>query len=108
MNILLLLSKENDSTSIQHFLLYQQKNSKPFSLIKTAEQRSMIWVSSCLYQPRLNHGHIKLKVVQSNVAGLRSATEIINSKEKERNFIKCVVVLALEHEMGTLSAEINN
>ena len=38
-------------------------------------------------QPRLNHSLIKLKVVQSNVAGLRSATEIINSKGKERNFI---------------------
>jgi len=83
MNILLLLTKENDSTSIQHFLLYQQKNSKPFSLIKTAEQRSLIWVSSCLYQPRLNHGHIKLKVVQSNVAGLRSATEIKIVKKRK-------------------------
>ena len=83
MNILPLLTKENDSTSIQHFLLYQQKNSKPFSLIKTAEQRSMIWVSSCLYQPRLNHGHIKLKVVQSNVAGLRSATEIKIVKKRK-------------------------
>ena len=83
MNILLLLSKENDSTSIQHFLLYQQKNSKPFSLIKTAEKRSMIWVSSCLYEPRLSHGHIKLKVVQSNVAVLRSATEIKIVKERK-------------------------
>ena len=88
MNILPLLTKENDSTSIQHFLLYQQKNSKPFSLIKTAEQRSMIWVSSCLYQPRLNHGHIKLKVVQSNVAGLRSATEIKIVKKRKGTLLR--------------------